>query len=340
MSTKVFVGNLAFQTKEPELAAAFGAVSEVLSANIITRGKRSLGYGFVELKNEEDAKKCVQAMDKKEIDGRPINVEIAQVREQQPADSSNPEGGSTWQKRGGFRGGRGGAPASSSGAPAPTGTTTTTPGQQGIGGGFRGRGRGGFRGRGRGGFFRRAGEGEENTTSTTTTTTTTNNNNNNTNNATNADRGSRPPRRGSFSRGTRGRGGRGRGGYAPRDNSSRTQSTTSLFVANVPFSYQDADLEKVFKDAALSIKAAHVITKRNGRSKGFGFVEFNTEEDQQKAMQAIDGKEVDGRKLSVKVALTENKPAEGADDDDDNTGGAPSGGAAPQEKKDEEGKAK
>jgi len=95
-------------------------------------------------------------------------------------------------------------------------------------------------------------------------------------------------------------------------------------VANVPFGYLDADLEKVFKDSALTIKAAHVITKRNGRSKGFGFVEFNTEEDQKKAMQAIDGKEVDGRKLSVKVALTESRPAEGADDN-----------AGNEEKKDE-----
>jgi len=63
--TKVFVGNLDFKTKEPELAAAFGAAGKVIGANIITRGPRSLGYGFVEMETEEDAQKAVQLMNKK-----------------------------------------------------------------------------------------------------------------------------------------------------------------------------------------------------------------------------------------------------------------------------------
>jgi RNA recognition motif-containing protein len=54
------------------------------------------------------------------------------------------------------------------------------------------------------------------------------------------------------------------------------------------------------------VKSAHVVIKRNGRSKGFGFVELETEEAQLKARDAIDKKKVDNRDLIVKVALTED----------------------------------
>jgi len=79
--TKVFVGNLDFTTKEAELVKEFGAAGKVISANIITRGPRSLGYGFVEMESEEDANKAVQMLNKKEIDGRPVNVEVAKPRD-------------------------------------------------------------------------------------------------------------------------------------------------------------------------------------------------------------------------------------------------------------------
>jgi len=82
MRTKVFVGNLSFATKENELAKEFEAAGKVISANIITRGPRSLGYGFVELDSESDAENAVRLLNKKEIDGRPINVEVAKPREE------------------------------------------------------------------------------------------------------------------------------------------------------------------------------------------------------------------------------------------------------------------
>jgi RNA recognition motif-containing protein len=74
-------------------------------------------------------------------------------------------------------------------------------------------------------------------------------------------------------------------------------------VTNLPFSVDDAGLSAIF--AGLNIKSAHVVRKHNERSKGFGFVEFNSADDQQKALQAINNKNVDGRELVVKVALTE-----------------------------------
>jgi len=45
--------------------------------------------------------------------------------------------------------------------------------------------------------------------------------------------------------------------------------------------------------------------KKNARSKGFGFVEFENEKDQQAALAALNGKQVEGRDLIVKIALTE-----------------------------------
>jgi len=49
------------------------------------------------------------------------------------------------------------------------------------------------------------------------------------------------------------------------------------------------------------------VKKRSGRSKGFGFVEFDNEGDQQKALTALNNKQIEGRELVVKVALTENR---------------------------------
>lgn len=97
----------------------------------------------------------------------------------------------------------------------------------------------------------------------------------------------------------------------------------------------DDTFGKVFSEASLKFKSAHVVSKRNGRSKGFGFVEFDTEDDQKKAIQAINGKQVDGRELILKVALTEQGGG--------GEGGAPAsnGAAAPaaEGKKEEGGKA-
>jgi len=282
--TKVFVGNLSFKTREAELAQEFAAAGHVIGANIITRGPRSLGYGFVEFENEEAAESAVKIMNKKEIDGRAINVEVAKPREDEPENSNNDQAqangsnnDNTNNTRGGFRGrGRGG---------------------------FRG-GRGGRGGRGaRGGFFPRGGRGgapggpgyrrrfnnDENNTNETE-----GNNNNNNNNNQQADR---PPRR-RFNR-------RPEGENQP-DN--RTESKTTLFIANLPFSLDDAGFGKVFTDNGLKFKSAHVVQKRNGRSKGFGFAEFDSQDDQVKALETLNAKKVEERELIVKVALTEQQP--------------------------------
>jgi len=130
MATKVFVGNLSFSTTVQELKDAFSQVGKVVEANIITRKGQSLGYGFVTFETEEEAKRAVEQMSKKEIAARQINVEIAAPRD---PNAPRPARNNRYYGRG--RGGRRG--------------------------GGRGRGRGyrggqGYRGRGRGGRGYRA----------------------------------------------------------------------------------------------------------------------------------------------------------------------------------------
>ena len=84
LGKKVFIGNLSFATKEDHLRELFGKHGEISDVQIIHRGARSLGYGFVTFTTLEEAEKAVAATDKNEIDGRPINVEIAKPAPGQP----------------------------------------------------------------------------------------------------------------------------------------------------------------------------------------------------------------------------------------------------------------
>ncbi|POG62078.1 hypothetical protein GLOIN_2v1441507, partial [Rhizophagus irregularis DAOM 181602=DAOM 197198] len=218
---KVFVGNLAFSTSEQALSDFFNKTGKVVKANIITRGTRSLGYGFVALETEEDAKKVVDELNKQELDGRQINVEVAK-------------------------------PKAEGAAPAPRHTGGDT-------------------------------EANDNTAVTTAETPTANGTEN-----------ERPKRRG------------GRGFPRRRPNhitKTGEPSKTHVFVANLPFSIDDEGLKEIFKD--YNVTSAHVVHRRTGRSKGFGFVELANEEEQRKALEGLKNVESEGRVLVIKVALSD-----------------------------------
>ncbi len=74
-----------------------------------------------------------------------------------------------------------------------------------------------------------------------------------------------------------------------------------LFVGNLDYSITGVDLAEVFGEAG-KVVSADVITDNRNRSKGFGFVEMKTEEEAQKAMEKLDGKEVKGRNIHVDEA--------------------------------------
>ena len=75
-----------------------------------------------------------------------------------------------------------------------------------------------------------------------------------------------------------------------------------LYVGNLPYSANESTLEQLFGEFG-SVQSAQVIMDRDtGRSKGFGFVEMGSDQEAQKAIQALNGKEVDGRALTVNEA--------------------------------------
>ena len=75
-----------------------------------------------------------------------------------------------------------------------------------------------------------------------------------------------------------------------------------LYVGNLAYGVTDADLLKMF-EAHGTVQSAQVIMDRDtGRSKGFGFVEMGSDQEAQAAIAALNGKEVEGRALTVNEA--------------------------------------
>ena len=108
MATKLYVGNLSYDTTEAQLRDAFTAVGEVDSVSLITDrdSGRSKGFAFVEMPNEAEAKSAIEKLNGTEVDGRTMNVSEARPREERGGS----RGGGYGQRGGGYGGGRG-APA-------------------------------------------------------------------------------------------------------------------------------------------------------------------------------------------------------------------------------------
>lgn len=79
----IYVGNLSFDATEDDLREAFSAYGEVSSVNIITDRDtgRSRGFGFVEIANDEEARKAIEGVNQKEIAGRSVTVNEARPRQ-------------------------------------------------------------------------------------------------------------------------------------------------------------------------------------------------------------------------------------------------------------------
>lgn len=76
----------------------------------------------------------------------------------------------------------------------------------------------------------------------------------------------------------------------------------NLYVSNLSFNTSDADLKKLFSEFG-EVSSAKVITDREtGRSRGFGFVEMESDSHANNAIQALNNKEINGRAMNVSVA--------------------------------------
>jgi cold-inducible RNA-binding protein len=82
-----------------------------------------------------------------------------------------------------------------------------------------------------------------------------------------------------------------------------------LYVGNIPYDLTNEDLQDMFKDHG-SVLSANIITdKYSGRSKGFGFVEMENDDEAVTAIESLNEKEINGRKILVNEARPrEDKP--------------------------------
>jgi len=347
MATTIHVGNLSFDTNEEDLKKFFSKYGKVTDSYIVRRGGRPRGYGFIEFDSSSSADNALAA-NGESLDGRDINIEkargkIVKSNFDSPRDGNNRNdrdegygggrrygGGSNRYDGyggGGYGGGYGGGGNRRYGGGGGGGNRYNNDDDDGGGDGYDG----GSNRYGGGGNRRYGGGGGGG------------NRYNNDDDDGGGDgygggsryggnrsfRGGRGPMRRNFynlrpmNNGPRNNGGYGGGGrrnYQRRSDSEKEKSTSTIYVSNLPFSIDDAQLAKLFNK--YQVKTTHVVQSISGRSRGYGFVEFETEEDQQNAIKEMENFEVKGsddrpRNITVKVALVEKPTTLNSNDAED-----------------------
>ena len=76
----------------------------------------------------------------------------------------------------------------------------------------------------------------------------------------------------------------------------------NIYVGNISYGTGDGDLDSMFAEFGEVTSAKVINDRETGRSKGFGFVEMASDEDAATAIEALNGKEIDGRNIKVKEA--------------------------------------
>ncbi len=106
MSTKLYVGNLSFNTTNQDLNDLFGTIGTVESTNVIEDRDtgRSRGFAFVEMASPSDAQTAIAELNGKEVDGRTLKVNEAKPQENRSGGGGGRRGGGGG---GGYDGGYG-----------------------------------------------------------------------------------------------------------------------------------------------------------------------------------------------------------------------------------------
>lgn len=83
MGTKLYVGNLSFETSEGDLMRHFEQAGTVTSCNLITDKftNKPRGFGFVEMSSQDEANKAISSLNGADLDGRELKVNEARERE-------------------------------------------------------------------------------------------------------------------------------------------------------------------------------------------------------------------------------------------------------------------
>jgi RNA recognition motif-containing protein len=98
----IYVSNLSFRINDEDLKQTFADYGEVLSAKVITDNYsgKSRGFGFVEMKNDEEADKAIYELNEAEFDGKTMSVAVAKPKTDRPR-GDRPTGGG--DRSGGYR---------------------------------------------------------------------------------------------------------------------------------------------------------------------------------------------------------------------------------------------
>ncbi|MBY0536293.1 MAG: RNA-binding protein [Chitinophagaceae bacterium] len=87
----IYVSNLSFNVQDEDLRSYFADYGDVTSAKVITDKftRRSKGFGFVEMSDDEAGQKAIQELDGAVVDGRTIKVMVARPKEERPSNGNN-----------------------------------------------------------------------------------------------------------------------------------------------------------------------------------------------------------------------------------------------------------
>ena len=96
-----------------------------------------------------------------------------------------------------------------------------------------------------------------------------------------------------------------------------------LYVGNLGYNIEKSDLEQMFAAHGTVTSVQVIMDRDTGRSKGFGFVEMGSDQEAQAAIQALNGKNIDGRSLNVNEARSQEERGGGGGG---RGGGRPGGG--------------
>ncbi|KAG8930168.1 hypothetical protein FRC03_006464 [Tulasnella sp. 419] len=307
---KLFVGNLAYVVDDDALYAFFEPLNdEIISAQVILRGHRSAGYGFVSVKTQEAADKAIQDLNGKELHSRNVVVEVAKPREQKHAERKERR---ARKKNAGRRGDKPvvgevtDAEASGEAAPAavPLIARIDDPDQHRNGEVTSRRPR---KKKSNKKKRARAPQADDDTAAApvangVTPAGDTANTSGETATTVEQNPARRKPRR-RFQRRWYNRQPRRPAGEAPEGEPSKTV----LFVANLAFSVDEDGLTDFFTENGISVTSARVVRSRRfgypPRSRGYAFVDVGDEEEQQKALTALQGKTLNDREITVKIAV-------------------------------------
>ena len=110
MATKLYVGNLSYQTTTSDLSRVFGEYGTVASAQVMSDREtgQSRGFGFVEMSSDEEANNAIAGLNGKDLDGRSLTVNESRPREERGGGGGGyggNRGGGGGRSGGGYGGG-------------------------------------------------------------------------------------------------------------------------------------------------------------------------------------------------------------------------------------------